>query len=129
MLFLYYTVFITNKWFLVINKHFQTLLVVYFISYLYNIQVGLSIMFNICCQGPAGVLSLISDFDPWQYNDFNMYVKEIFDINYSNTLTVWLQIVYLARSIITHGLYIFYSIFHCGLYCRAVSITDNLCKY
>ena len=31
------------------------------------------------------------------------------------------------RAIITHGLYIFYSILHCGLYCRAVSVTDNLC--
>ena len=25
------------------------------------------------------------------------------------------------------GLYIFYPIFHCGLYCRVVNITDNLC--
>ena len=24
------------------------------------------------------------------------------------------------------NLYIFYLIFHCGLYCRAVSVTDNL---
>ena len=26
-----------------------------------------------------------------------------------------------------HSLHIFYSIFHCGLYCRAANITDNLC--
>ena len=38
--------------------------------------------------------------------------------SYSNTI----------RAIITHGLYIFYPIFHCSLYCRAVSITDNLCS-
>ena len=25
------------------------------------------------------------------------------------------------------GLYIFYPIFHCGLYCRVVNITENLC--
>ena len=27
----------------------------------------------------------------------------------------------------SRGLYIFYPIFHCGLYCRVVSVTDNLC--
>ena len=31
------------------------------------------------------------------------------------------------RSIITRGLYIFYPIFNCGLYERAVYITVNLC--
>ena len=31
---------------------------------------------------------------------------------------------YRMRTIIPRGLYIFYSIFHCGLYCRAVSITE-----
>jgi hypothetical protein len=31
--------------------------------------------------------------------------------------------VYRTGTIITRGFYIF----HCGLYCRAVSITDNLC--
>ena len=35
--------------------------------------------------------------------------------------------IYRTRAIISRGLYIFYNIFHCGLYCRAVSITDNLC--
>ena len=34
---------------------------------------------------------------------------------------------YHTRAIISRGLYIFYPIFHCGLYCRAVSITDILC--
>ena len=37
---------------------------------------------------------------------------------------------YRTRTIITRGLYIFYSTFHCGLYCRAErldSVTDNLC--
>ena len=34
---------------------------------------------------------------------------------------------YHTRAIITRGLYIFYPIFHCSLYCRAVSVTDNLC--
>ena len=32
-----------------------------------------------------------------------------------------------TRVIIIRGLYIYYPIFHCGLYCRAVSVTDNLC--
>jgi hypothetical protein len=27
----------------------------------------------------------------------------------------------------SNGLHIFYLIFHCSLYCRAVNITDNLC--
>ena len=35
---------------------------------------------------------------------------------------IWILKLY---TVITHGLYIFYPIFHCGLYCRAVSITDN----
>ena len=34
---------------------------------------------------------------------------------------------YRTRAIISRGLYIFYPIFQCGLYCRAVNITDNLC--
>ena len=33
------------------------------------------------------------------------------------------SIIYRTRAIITRGLYIFYPIFHCGLYCRAVSVT------
>ena len=37
------------------------------------------------------------------------------------------QLRYRTHAIITRGLYIFYPIFHCGLYCRAVSVTDNLC--
>ena len=35
--------------------------------------------------------------------------------------------VYRTRAIIRRSLYIFYPSFHCGLYCRAVSTTDNLC--
>ena len=31
--------------------------------------------------------------------------------------------MYLTRVIMKRGLYNFYRIFHCGLYCRAVSIT------
>ena len=34
--------------------------------------------------------------------------------------------IYRTRAIISRGLYIFYNIFHCGLYCRAVTITINL---
>ena len=35
---------------------------------------------------------------------------------------------YRTRSIIARGLYIFYPVFHCGLYCRVVSmIQDSLC--
>ena len=35
--------------------------------------------------------------------------------------------MYRSRAILSRGLYSFYPIFHCGSYCRAVSITDNLC--
>ena len=35
--------------------------------------------------------------------------------------------MYPVRANLTRGLYIFYPIFHCGLYCSAVSVTDNLC--
>ena len=38
-----------------------------------------------------------------------------------------LQDKYSTRAIITHGLYFFYPIFHCGLYCREVTVTDSLC--
>jgi hypothetical protein len=31
-------------------------------------------------------------------------------------------IIYHTRPILTHGLYIFYPVFHCGLYCRAVML-------
>ena len=31
------------------------------------------------------------------------------------------------NAIMSHGLYVFYPIFHCGLYCRVVSITNKLC--
>ena len=41
--------------------------------------------------------------------------------------SVSFQNYYSTRAIMTLGLYIFYPIFHCGLYCRAVSVTDNLC--
>ena len=34
---------------------------------------------------------------------------------------------YRTCTIITRGLYNFYPIFHCGLYCRRVSVTENLC--
>ena len=37
------------------------------------------------------------------------------------------NINHLMCTIITCGLYIFYPIFHCSLYCRALSVTDNLC--
>ena len=36
------------------------------------------------------------------------------------------MINYSTCGIISRGLYTFYPIFHCGLYCRAFSITDNL---
>ena len=38
-----------------------------------------------------------------------------------------IRYTYRTRAIITRGLYIFYPIFHCSLYCRAVCVTDNLC--
>ena len=33
-----------------------------------------------------------------------------------------------TRAIISRGLYIYYPIFHCGFYCRAVSNRDNFCN-
>ena len=36
-------------------------------------------------------------------------------------------LIYCTLAIISRGLYIFYAIYHCSLYCRAVSITDNFC--
>ena len=37
-----------------------------------------------------------------------------------------MEIKYRTRAIISLSLYIFYPIFHYGVYIRAVSITDNL---
>jgi hypothetical protein len=37
------------------------------------------------------------------------------------------KLEYRTRAIISRGLYIFYPNFYCGLYIRAVSITDDLC--
>ena len=36
-------------------------------------------------------------------------------------------IIYCTHNIISYGLYIFYPIFHYGLYCSAANTTDNLC--
>ena len=39
----------------------------------------------------------------------------------------WMILKYSTCAIITRSLYFFYPIFHCRLYCRAVSVTDNIC--
>ena len=39
----------------------------------------------------------------------------------------YLHFKYRTRVVITSVLYLFHPILHCGLYCRAVSVTDNLC--
>ena len=52
---------------------------------------------------------------------FLKYTKK--HINYRIEL-----LIYRRRAIITCGLYIFYPTYHCGLYCRAVSVRDNLCS-
>ena len=36
-------------------------------------------------------------------------------------------LIYCTHANICRGMYIFYPIFHCSLYSRAVIITDNLC--
>ena len=69
------------------------------------------------CHGNTSLLS-------WQYHS----IVEFVVISYM-TLPKLLSFgnIYHTRAIISHGLYIFYPTFHCGLYCRAVSVTDNLC--
>ena len=42
-------------------------------------------------------------------------------------LSFYVKTRYRTRAIISRGLYNFYPIFQCGLYCRAVNITDSLC--
>ena len=37
------------------------------------------------------------------------------------------NLTYCTRTIINRGLYIFYPIFHCDLYCRVVSVKGNQC--
>ena len=68
----------------------------------------------------------------------NAYILDQFRANLTNLLlmVIWAvefprkedKIRYRTRTIICRGLYIFYPIFHFCLYCRAVSITDSLCK-
>ena len=62
---------------------------------------------------PRGVLLLCSGLTVNQNHKFH---SETAGENY-----------YRTRAIISLGLYIFYPIFHCGLYSKAVNITDNLC--
>ena len=58
--------------------------------------------------------------------DFTVNIRKVRKIKKKN---VWdIQSIYRTRANISRGLYIFYPIFHCGLYCRAVNTTDNLCK-
>ena len=54
--------------------------------------------------------------------------RKVIKLSLSNALTEFRKKVrYRTRAIISRCLYIFYPIFHCGLYCRVVNITDNLC--
>ena len=46
----------------------------------------------------------------------------IFDLSHGKKVHT-----YHTRAIISRGLYILFSIFHCCLYRRAVSVTNNLC--
>ena len=63
----------------------------------------------------------MSDHCFFQNNKLGLVVRP-----YLNSLQQQVSI-YRMRAIISHDLYIFYPIFHCGLYCRAVNIADNLC--
>ena len=74
-----------------------------------------------CCQGfLINYLSKISIFSCFTHETFLCEMA-------SSKNKLYIYSTYRTRAIITRGLYIFYPIFHCGLYCRAVSITDNLC--
>ena len=46
---------------------------------------------------------------------------------FENYMNIFHRTEVQTHAIINRGLYIFYPIFHCGLYCRGVNITDNLC--
>ena len=68
------------------------------------------------------LLEVFPDIDP----GFLQAKAEEFDGNYGSIscgVSGGYKIRYRTRAIITHGLYIF----QCGLYCRTVSVTDNLC--
>ena len=76
---------------------------------------------------PSGELSFNSKiiiffflFWNWAFLDWNLEQS-----------LVWISSIerpnkYSMRAIISCGLYIFYPIFHCGLYCRAVNNTERL---
>ena len=59
---------------------------------------------------------------------FKLFPSPLCTMSWNNFWRCILIFRYRTRAIISRGLYIFYPIFHCGLYCRAVSVTDNLCS-
>ena len=65
----------------------------------------------------------------YNYISRNMTFHKVFvsSLLYCKIYIMDVHYTYRMHAIITRGLYISYSIFHCGLYCRAVSVIDNLC--
>ena len=55
-------------------------------------------------------------------------IKEAMPKTSKSFVDCWtMNMTYRMRAIITSCLYIFYPIVHCSLYCRAVSVTGNIC--
>ena len=74
-------------------------------------------------------------FQARKNTDFNQYFVVAFDpikisTQYGPQNDSWnlsfVKDIYRTRAIITRGLYLFYSIFHCGLYSRAVYTAERL---
>ena len=61
-------------------------------------------------------------------NNWNLeaYRKKLGKINLLYGFWEVMSLIYRTRAIITRGLYSFYPIFHCGLYCRAVYTAERL---
>ena len=60
----------------------------------------------------------------WKLITYLLHSRHLSDLPWQKTL----YLTYRTRAIITRSLYItLFYIFHCGLYCKAVSVTDNLC--
>ena len=67
----------------------------------------------------------LSKIDISHLLDFSLIWKENWNIiSYETTLCF--RFIYRTRAIITRGLYLFYPIFHCGLYLRAVYTAERL---
>ena len=71
----------------------------------------------------TGDISVTNDSVSLSYEESNSSREQELE---GNSLLLLLISIYRTRAIITRGLYLFYPIFHCGLYLREVYTAERL---